>query len=126
MKKLNLALCDSRHEMPSCVVGSIFPNTVSMTDVIGDHGLETAIDTIYDHAKKAGMIITDGETVYYNRFTGEEIHYPSKLDARVCVYVTGFTPCIGAVVNACIAVGWRLTLMHYDRESGEYLPQKIW
>lgn len=125
MKTLNLSLCDSRHEMPACVVGSIFPNTVNMADVIGTRGVNAATDAICEHANKCGMTWYD-TAVYYDRFTGEEIRTIGKLDAELCVYVTGFTPCIGAVVNACIANGWHLTLMHYDRESGEYLPQKIY
>ena len=41
------------------------------------------------------------------------------------VYVTGLTAATAAVIKVCAAQGIGLTLMHYNRETGEYVPQKI-
>lgn len=41
------------------------------------------------------------------------------------LYVTGLTVALVAVINACRTLGIELTLMHFDRESGSYYPQKV-
>lgn len=46
------------------------------------------------------------------------------LDA-LTLYVTGLSVALVAVINACRAHGVKLTLMHYDRESGSYYPQHV-
>lgn len=33
--KINIALCEARHQMPEHVTGSIFPNTVDPLDIEG-------------------------------------------------------------------------------------------
>lgn len=39
------------------------------------------------------------------------------------IYVTGLTVALGAVVSYCVLHGIGLTLMHFDRETGEYFSQ---
>lgn len=41
------------------------------------------------------------------------------------VYVTGLTAATAAVIKVCALRGTSLTLMHYNRDTGEYVPQKI-
>lgn len=41
------------------------------------------------------------------------------------VYVTGLTVALVAVINACHRLGVHLTLMHFDRETGNYRPQFV-
>ena len=41
------------------------------------------------------------------------------------VYVTGLSAALAAVIRACAENGVPLTLMHYDRESDTYKPQKM-
>ena len=41
----------------------------------------------------------------------------------VTVYVTGLTVALGAVVSYCAKNAIGLTLMHFDRNSGDYYPQ---
>lgn len=43
----------------------------------------------------------------------------------VTLYVTGLTAAVGAVVGWCSCNGVALTLLHYDRTSGQYLPQEV-
>ena len=44
---------------------------------------------------------------------------------ELTLYVTGLTVALVAVINACRIWNVKLTLMHYDRESGNYYPQKV-
>lgn len=46
-------------------------------------------------------------------------------DVRLVVYVTGLTSVTAEVIKVCALNQVKLTLMHYDRESGNYLPQVI-
>lgn len=39
------------------------------------------------------------------------------------VVVTGLTACTTAVMYACAKCGVPLTLWHFDRETGDYVPQ---
>lgn len=41
------------------------------------------------------------------------------------VVVTGLTPCTTAVMWACSCYGVPLTLWHYNRETGDYVPQRF-
>lgn len=41
------------------------------------------------------------------------------------VYVTGLTACTASLVKMCALNGVSLTLMHYDKLSGGYCPQRI-
>lgn len=41
------------------------------------------------------------------------------------LYVTGLTVALVEVINFCHANGVKLTLWHFDRESGEYYQQKV-
>tara|TARA_B110000196_G_C21150854_1_gene669586 strand:+ start:4007 stop:4312 length:306 start_codon:yes stop_codon:yes gene_type:complete len=44
----------------------------------------------------------------------------------VKLYITGLTPCLTATLLAAEKAGVEsLILMHYDRESGKYLPQDV-
>lgn len=44
---------------------------------------------------------------------------------ELTLYVTGLTVALVAVINACRGFNVKLTLMHYDRESGTYYPQEV-
>ena len=41
------------------------------------------------------------------------------------LYVTGLTVALVEVINFCHATGVRLTLWHFDRETGGYYPQEV-
>lgn len=41
------------------------------------------------------------------------------------LYVTGLSSALAAVIRACAENGVKLTLMHFDKESGDYRPQRI-
>lgn len=45
---------------------------------------------------------------------------------EVKLYITGLTPCLTATLLAAEKAGVdSLILMHYDRESGKYIPQDV-
>ena len=45
---------------------------------------------------------------------------------EVKLYITGLTPCLTATLLAAEKAGVEtLILMHYDRESGKYIPQDV-
>lgn len=58
---------------------------------------------------------------------GLEREASSVLDdvRELVLYVTGLTVALVAVINVCKEKRIDLTLMHYDRESGDYYPQKV-
>lgn len=41
------------------------------------------------------------------------------------LYVTGLTPALVAVLNACHYLNITVTLYHYDRDTGNYYPQRV-
>ena len=94
------ALCEGRHEMPENVSGSVFPTSVDPTDV-------DELDRI--------------ATEFVRSVDGKDIH----------LVVTGLSVALVSVIKAvtsCAAddsSATSLTLWHYDRNSGDYYPQKV-
>lgn len=48
-----------------------------------------------------------------------------KQGADLTLFVTGLTPALTAVIRICFKNSITLTLMHYDNDSGNYIPDKI-
>lgn len=88
---IRVALCDSRHDIPQAVNGSIFPETI-----------ENPMDF-------------DGMAEYVNR-----VLEPCRSCHTLHVYVTGLTPALLTVINWCHAYGVSCVTWHYDRETGAY------
>lgn len=44
---------------------------------------------------------------------------------ELSLYVTGLTVALVTVINYCFAHNIELTLLHFDRDSGNYYPQKV-
>ena len=90
-----LALCEARHEMPDCVQGAIFKNTIDPLDVAGLElkatvklyqfevkelhlyvtGLTVALIAVLNAAKKCNIPVT---LYHYNRNNNE--YYPQKVE----------------------------------------------
>lgn len=51
----------------------------------------------------------------------QALQWCSELD----LYVTGLTVAQDAVINVCADLGIKLTVWHYNCETGNYYPQKI-
>lgn len=50
--------------------------------------------------------------------------FESIKNELVC-YITGLSSVTAALVQVCAVYGVELTLMHYDRDTDEYVPQVI-
>ena len=110
-----VGLCAGRHVMP--VTDFIYSETVDPTDFSGME--KVAEDFILQHV---GLTATERQAL--DQRYGEDV--PCWTGKRsLIVYVTGLTACTAAVIKVCALNGVSLTLMHYDRESGEYMPQRI-
>lgn len=44
---------------------------------------------------------------------------------EIVLYVTGLSVALVSVINACRKHNIKLTLMHYNRETGDYYPQEV-
>lgn len=51
-------------------------------------------------------------------------HGINQTDSQLC-YITGLSSVTAALVQVCAVYGVELTLMHYDRDTDEYVPQVI-
>ena len=99
-KTIHIALCEARHQMPECVTGAIYPNTVDPLDVAGI--TKTADAFMSDHCG-------DAVNVYV---TGLSVCTIAVVKAALMRLATD-KPCPD------------LTLWHFDRESGDYYSQII-
>lgn len=95
-KKIKVAVCKGRHDIPQATDGAIFEQTI------------TEMNTAGLFAKASERLIRD-----YELITGDMVH----------LYVTGLTMATLAVVNVCHSVGIQLVCHHYDKETGKYIPQ---
>ena len=100
MKKLNLALCEGRHPIPQAVDGSIFCGEIA--DVTATEALET---------------------IAFNALE-EKTNVPLN-SVELNIYVTGLTVALIAALNVCHTCGIKVTLWHYNRETGDYYPQEV-
>lgn len=64
------------------------------------------------------------ENVFDFESIKNEISVYSGKNELVC-YITGLSSVTAALVQVCAVYGVELTLMHYDRDTDEYVPQVI-
>lgn len=117
MKEIvTLGLTDGRHELPP-VDGFIFPMEVDPTDLdyINDTVSEKLQSLVGIH-KVARVGINQGSYDDVLCFEGEK---------QVHLYVTGLTVLTAAVINYCALNGISLTLYHYNRDTKDYYPQRM-
>ena len=116
-KTLCVGLIPGRHDLP--VEDYIFPESVDPTDLDGLNRLaSTWIEAHCVPSQKVGLGLNQAD------WHTDVLVWGS--DVELVLYVTGLTAATTAVVRACALNGISLTLMHYDRESGDYLPQQMW
>lgn len=100
-KTINIALCEARHQMPECVTGAIYPNTVDPLDVGG---------------------ITETADVFMREHSGEDVNvYVTGL--TVCTIAVVKAALMRLAMES--ARPRTLTLWHFDRATGDYYPQTI-
>ena len=107
LEKITVGLIKGRHEMP--VSDYIFEKVEDMFDY----------DAISNHitrfvSRKVGLSYNEGGGIY-----------SCKGEKTLVVYVTGLTAVSCELVDVCNKLGVPLTLMHYDRDTGEYRAQVL-
>lgn len=123
-KIIRVALCEGRHEMPAEVEGFIFP-----------HDAEMDPDSLFDDARRwVRKTLPNGQWIDNpddQAIIPSAVEYPESVlvrGERLIIYVTGFTPALIAIINACRLMGlWDLELRHYNRDTGKYdICQRVW
>jgi hypothetical protein len=99
MKKFEIGLCEGRHALP--VEDCIFDSVINPTDV---RGLEQDA-----HALLWMCLFDDHEPI------------------ELVIYVTGLTVALIAAINAAkkLSMVAKITLMHFNRETGDYYHQEV-
>ena len=118
---ITIGVCEGRHNMP-CT------NFVFGTEV---NPLETSkLEALA--CEKLASLVKEADLWTYKMVPSEDAYCDSrtarvlKEGVELTIYVTGLTVALIAVINAAISMGFaKVVLMHYDRESGNYYPQKI-
>lgn len=114
MPKNTVGLCAGRHDIP--VEKYIFSDVQNVLDF-------TALNATAEAFVKENcdVRITVGVGVSQIDYTDVECYKGNELH----VVVTGLTQCTTAVMWACACYGVPLTLWHYNRDNGEYVPQRF-
>lgn len=115
MEKIIVGLCAARHPLP--VTEYIYPETVNPLDFDGLR--EVAVRFVLD---RVGVESVCAQPINGNDYTDTSCWCGRR---ELVVYVTGLTAATAEVIATCAENGVLLTLMHYDRESGDYKPQVI-
>lgn len=95
VREIYVALCESRHEIPAAINGSIYPREIS--DPMNFGLLREIARDILNPAFMQGV-------------------------TTVNVYVTGLTPALLTVINYCRECGVTCVTWHYNSATGEYQP----
>lgn len=107
-------LCAGRHPLP--VEGYIFSEVQNVLDF---HTMNRIAEQfVVDHCNPH---ITTGCGPSQVDYTDVQVYTGDPLN----VVVTGLTACTTAIMWACACYGVQLTLWHYDRETGDYVPQRF-
>lgn len=110
---VTVGLIAGRHDLP--VSEFIFDEIGNVLDfkAISDH-ISNFIST------RVGVGSASGCGVNQRDYSDVELFAGTR---DLVVYVTGLTAVSTALVAVCALNGVDLTLMHFDRNSGEYVPQ---
>lgn len=110
--KIDVSVCEGRHDMPLGADGTIFPKTIPEDLLTRPRELEK-----YAKIRLAELLDT------------ELVAFPVDCRLRkieVNLFVTGLTVATLAVVNVCLKNDIELTCWHYNKETGRYFPQYMW
>jgi len=107
LEKLETGLIRGRHDMP--VSSYIFDKVEDMFD--------------YAEIRKHIEDFINAEVGV--KYAEDGIVYTSRGLKHLVVYITGLTAVACELVDVCNAMGVPLTLMHYDRDTGNYRPQVL-
>lgn len=126
---LHMALCEGRHDIPQATDGAIFPAVIP--DVTDVRGLEVAAEAAIARAALAHYRAGESQclpTAKYAQAVEGMGRFP-RVDVApgfgLVLYVTGLSVALVSVINVCMRVGISLTLMHFNRATGDYYPQGV-
>lgn len=115
---MQAALCAARHNIPG-IDDAIFPNEIGNPFTFREMR-QHFLQWYKDHGGKVvvryAVCLNQADDTTILAYEGTE---------PVTVFVTGMTPALTSVISACIYNGIPLDLMHYNRETGDYVRQKI-
>lgn len=115
MPQTTYGLIAGRHDLPVC--GYILDQ---VEDVMDFTGIRRVIGQFLERncnlRLEYRMAVNQGDDESIKVYTGDSLD----------VIVTGLSAATAALVSACACNGVNLTLWHYDRETGEYQPQRFW
>ena len=115
MKEIKVGLIKGRHEMP--VDSYIFDE---INDVLDFNNMNKQIVNFINNNINVYSVYGCG----INQIGYEDVEILTS-DTRLIVYITGLTSVTAELIKVCALKGISLTLMHYDRDTGDYLPQVI-
>ena len=128
--EINIVLCSGRHSFPENIDNYVFSNAISdPTDIASIN--KTARESLTEILRKEGRTSLEcpfsrscsdcGEFCWHCSESTEYINYGTEIN----LYVTGLTVALIEVLNVCADLEISVTLYHYDRDSGNYFPQKV-
>lgn len=117
MESLKVGLCSGRHEIRG-ITEYIFASVPNPADV-------DAINRRACEWVEANIPTRISYCAGLNQIDDTDVAHVVG-DARLVIYVTGLTVALCAVLRACARRGVSVVLMHYDRDTNSYLPQKMW
>ena len=110
MKEVKVGMIQGRHEMP--VESYIFDGALDPMDFNAiEAGVVRWIDSLSDY------VVRDEDEMFP--------YYPVEGRIHVTLYVTGLSAVLACVAKYCAKCHIGLTLMHFDRDTGDYKPQEI-
>ena len=115
MKEIKVGLIKGRHEMP---VNNYIFNEIN--DVLNFDNMSKQIVNFINNNINIYAVCGCG----INQIGYEDVEVLTA-DTKLVVYVTGLTSVTAELIKVCALKGISLTLMHYNRETGDYLPQVI-
>ena len=115
MKEIKVGLIQGRHTMP--VNTYIFDE---ISNVLDFQGMRKHIINFINNNINIYSIYGCG----INQIGYEDVEVLTS-DTKLVVYVTGLTSVTAELIKVCALKGISLTLMHYDRDTSDYLPQVI-
>lgn len=115
MEELRVGLINGRHEMP--VDKYIFDE---IKDVMDFKFVNKVINNFLE--QEVGVSIKYGTSINQCDYTDVQCFKGNK---RLVVYVTGLTSVTASLIGACARNGIKLSLMHFDRNTGKYVEQVI-
>ena len=115
MATIKVGLIRGRHEMP---VDEYILDEVE--DVFDFKLMGQLINSFL--TKRVGINVKTAHCINQCDYTDVDSFHGER---KLVVYVTGLTAATAALVEKCARNGVDLTLMHYNAETGEYVPQKL-